>query len=76
MTARSSIDLFEPSDAVAVDGIPLQPAAAEPVQVPRASLVGSLAEGLVITALLAELAVVLANVLARAFFVVLPEYCH
>jgi tripartite ATP-independent transporter DctM subunit len=41
------------------------------VQVPRASLlrlVDSCAEGLVITALLAELAVVLANVLARAFF--------
>jgi tripartite ATP-independent transporter DctM subunit len=71
MTARSSIDLLEPTGAVALDGAPLQPAASGPVQVPRASLlrlVDSCAEGLVITALLAELAVVLANVLARSFF--------
>jgi TRAP-type C4-dicarboxylate transport system permease small subunit len=71
MIAHSSIDPFAATGAVALDGAPLQPAASGPVQVPRASLlrlVDSCAEGLVITALLAELAVVLANVLARAFF--------
>jgi tripartite ATP-independent transporter DctM subunit len=72
MTARGSIDLFEATGAAAaLDGASLQPAAAEPVQVARATLlrlIDSFAEGLAIMALLAELLVVLANVLARAFF--------
>ena len=71
MTVCSSIDPCATTGAVALGSAPLQPAAGETVQVPRASLlrlIDSFAEGLVITALLAELAVVLANVLARGFF--------